>query len=223
MKNQIAKKNAPLVGIVLPGAAMDAAARINHFHRLSREAGTVAIKAALEAGMLLFQEKVKRLGTFQAWVEQNCDFSVRTAYNYLNLLQQSIGAQTELDRLCDASAKTRKAAIEEFSSTVESKTLSELMCDYGIITRTKSNLGGYREGAGRKKKAGAEELAAAAEAAGGTLSAKIVDGALAELWRLAVVEGNLGNLETRQLREARDTLKMLLDKTETYLKSREEK
>lgn len=221
MKNAIVKKNTMLINIVAPGAEMDAAARINHFHKISMQAGEVAIKAALEVGMSLFQEKVRRQGTFQSWVEQNCDFSKTTAYRYLNLLQQSIGSQNDLMQLSDMSAKKREATIDEFASTVESKTLSELMCDYGIITKSKSNLGGKREGAGRKRKADAD-LAEQAEqiANSGELSKTVLYQITSDLYTKGVVEGGFGSLETADLKGVVQTIKDILGKANEILKSR---
>ena len=222
MKNAIAKKTEMLINIVAPGAEMDAAARINHFHKISMQAGEVAIKAALEVGMHLFQEKIRRGGTFQAWVDQNCDFSQRTAYRYLSLLQQSIGAKNDLATLADQSAKKREATIDEFASTVESKTLSELMCDYGIITKSKSNLGGKREGAGRKRKDSAAELAEQAEqiANSGALAKTVLYQITSDLYTKGVVEGGFGSLETADLKGVVQTIKDILGKANEILKSR---
>lgn len=211
MKNAIVKKNTMLINIVAPGAEMDAAARINHFHKISMQAGEVAIKAALEVGMSLFQEKVRRGGTFQAWVDQNCDFSVRTSYNYLNLLQKSIGSQNDLMRLSDMSAKKREATIDEFASTVESKTLSELMCDYGIITKSKSNLGGKREGAGRKRKEELSSAAGAAEAAENAgFAAQNAFEAINSVYINGVVKQGFSALDKTRLKESVETLKNTL-------------
>lgn len=222
MKNAIVKKNTMLINIVAPGAEMDAAARINHYHKISMQAGEVAIKAALEVGMSLFQEKVRRQGTFLSWVEQNCDFSKTTAYRYLNLLQQSIGSQNDLMQLSDMSAKMREATIDEFASTVESKTLSELMCDYGIITKSKSNLGGKREGAGRKRKDSAAELAEQAEkiANSGELAKTVLYQITSDLYTKGVVEGGFGSLETADLKGVVQTIKDILGKANEILKSR---
>lgn len=223
MKNAIAKKNEMLINIVAPGAEMDAAARINHFHRISMQAGEVAIKAALEVGMQLFQERVSRGGTFMSWVDQNCDFSYKTAQRYLSLLQQSIGSQNDLAQLAEMSSKKREGVIDEFASTVESKTLSELMCDYGIITKSKSNLGGKREGAGRKPKA-QEDLAAKAEeiANSGALAKTVLMQLLSDLYTKGVVEGGFGSLETEDLRGIVTTIEDTVKKAKEILKSRKQ-
>lgn len=221
MKNAIVKKNTMLINIVAPGAEMDAAARINHFHKISMQAGEVAIKAALEVGMSLFQEKVRRQGTFVNWVEQNCDFSKATAYRYLNLLQQSIGSQNDLMRLSDMSAKKREATIDEFASTVESKTLSELMCDYGIITKSKSNLGGKREGAGRKRKEELSSAAGAAEAAENAgFAAQNALELVGKVYEAGVIRQGFEAMDKPILKNAIESLKMTLAEAGKILKAK---
>ena len=221
MKNAIVKKNTMLINIVAPGAEMDAAARINHFHKISMQAGEVAIKAALEVGMSLFQEKVRRHGTFQSWVEQNCDFSVRTSYNYLNLLQKSIGSQNDLMQLSDMSAKKREATIDEFASTVESKTLSELMCDYGIITKSKSNLGGKREGAGRKRKEDLSSAAGAAEAAENAgFAAQNALELIGKVYEAGVIRQGFEAMDKSALKNAVESLKLALAEATKILKEK---
>lgn len=221
MKNAIAKKTEMLINIVAPGSEMDAAARINHFHKISMQAGEVAIKAALEVGMSLFQEKVRRQGTFQSWVEQNCDFSVRTSYNYLNLLQKSIGSQNDLMQLSNMSAKKREATIGEFASTVESKTLSELMCDYGIITKSKSNLGGKREGAGRKRKEELSSAAGAAEAAENAgFAAQNALELIGKVYEAGVIRQGFEAMDKSALKNAVESLKLALAEATKILKEK---
>ena len=221
MKNAIAKKTEMLINIVAPGAEMDAAARINHFHKISMQAGEVAIKAALEVGMSLFQEKVRRQGTFQSWVEQNCDFSKATAYRYLNLLQQSIGSQNDLMRLSDMSAKKREATIDEFASTVEPKTLSELMCDYGIITKSKSNLGGKREGAGRKRKEELSSAAGAAEAAENAgFAAQSALELIGKVYEEGVIRQGFEAMDKSALKNAVESLRLALAEATKILKAK---
>ena len=221
MKNAIAKKNEMLINIVAPGAEMDAAARINHFHKISMQAGEVTVRAALEVGMLLFQEKVRRGGTFQAWVEQNCDFSKTTAYNYLNLLQRSIGSQNDLMQLSDMSAKKREATIDEFASTVESKTLTELMCDYGIITKSKSNLGGKREGAGRKRKEDLSSAAGAAEAAENAgFAAQNALELIGKVYEAGVIRQGFEAMDKSALKSAVEAMKLALAEATKILKAK---
>lgn len=221
MKTTLAKASAvELLTIVRPGDQLDAAGRINYFHRLSRQAGEVAIRAALFAGMELFREKISRLGTFNQWVEQNCDFSGRTAYRYLSLVQQSIGSERDLKELSDQSAAARQETVEAFASKVESKSLTELMCDYGIITRSKSNLGGKREGAGRPRKQSAEELAEQADAISNALNADATNNCVNQLYTLGILQGGLGEMCDEVLKGAVSTLETVLQKAKEILKSR---
>ena len=154
-----AKKPQYLVHADPPAANMEAAARINHWHRITKQAGQMAIAAALHAGMELFQAKLAHPGTFEKWIDANCDFSRVTAYKYLQLVQQALGTD-DLPKLADSSAKKRDAAIEEFSAQTDAQTLTELYADFGIVKRTPSKMGGRREGAGRPKKNAAADEAA---------------------------------------------------------------
>ena len=154
-----AKKPQYLVHADPPAANMEAAARINHWHSITKQAGQMAIAAALHAGMELFQAKLAHPGTFEQWIEANCEFDRRTAYRYLQLVQQALGAD-DLPKLADSSAKKRDAAIEEFSAQTDAQTLTELYADFGIVRKAPSKMGGRREGAGRPKKNAAADEAA---------------------------------------------------------------
>jgi hypothetical protein len=128
---------------------MEAAARINHWHTIVKQAGEMAIAAALNAGLELFKAKVDHPGTFDKWIEANCDFARRTAYRYLALVQQALSAD-ELPKIANGSDKMRQTAIEDYASRTNAKSLMDLYCDFGIVKRP--NWGGDREGAGRKRK-----------------------------------------------------------------------
>jgi hypothetical protein len=119
----------------------------------------MAIAAALNAGLELFRAKLDHPGTFEKWIEANCEFGRPTAYRYLALVQQALSAD-DLPKLANGSDRQRDAAVRQFAANTDSKTLTDLYCDFGIIKKTPSKMGGYREGAGRKKKdAAAEERA----------------------------------------------------------------
>lgn len=188
MKNAITKAKGNkkfLVSAEPPAAGMEAAARINHWHEVAKQSSEMAIAAALNAGLELFKAKIDHPGTFEKWIEANCDFGRSTAYNYLKLVQQAISAD-ELPKIANGSDKMREAAIEEYAAETDSKSLTELYCDLGIIKKTPSNMGGKREGAGRKRKDEAEEigenLAAAVNTPG--LLAAAIKGPIETLWRL---------------------------------------
>lgn len=164
MKREVASRNTDLlVEVVPPSPRMDAAARINYYHRISREAGTVAIKAAIAAGVELVKVQLQNPGRlFDAWVDANCEFARRTAFKYMSVMKQTIG--NNLGLLLEGSDETRRDAIEAFAASTDSKSLTELYVDLGIVKKTPSNLGGRREGAGRKPKLSDEELRRQAEA-----------------------------------------------------------
>lgn len=166
MKNQVATRNTQiLVEAIPPSPKMDAAGRINYYHILSKQAGEVAIKAALAAGLELVKVQLANPGKlFDAWIDANCSFSRRTAFHYMATLKQTIGASMELGRLVNGSDDDRRSAIDAFAASTDSKSLTELYADLGIVHKTKSNLGGRREGAGRPRKLTAEEMQAQADA-----------------------------------------------------------
>lgn len=188
MKNALVKSKGNkkyLVSAEPPAAGMEAAARINHWHEVAKQSSEMAIAAALNAGLELFKAKIDHPGTFEKWIEANCNFGRRTAYNYLKLVQQAISAD-ELPKIANGSDKMRQAAIEEYAAETDSKSLTELYCDLGIIKKTPTNMGGKREGAGRKRKDEAEEIGEdldAAANASGLLSAAI-KGPIETLWQL---------------------------------------
>ncbi|MBO5643064.1 MAG: DUF3102 domain-containing protein [Kiritimatiellae bacterium] len=188
MKNAIIKakgKKKYLVSAEPPAAGMEAAARINHWHEVAKQSSEMAIAAALNAGLELFKAKVDHPGTFEKWLEANCNFSRRTAYKYLSLVQQAISAD-ELPKIANGSDKMRQAAIEEYAAETDSKSLTELYCDLGIIKKTPTNMGGKREGAGRKRKDDAEEMGEDLDAAVNTpgLLAAAIKGPIEALWQL---------------------------------------
>ena len=187
MKNAIVKSEPRMIDIVLPGQQMDAAGRINYFHTLSKQAGEVAVKAALYAGMELFKAKVEHPGTFDAWVDQNCAFGRSTAYKYLALLTETVGKGADLVGLAEDTDDARTDAIAEYAGNMESKGLTELYVDLGIVKKSKSNLGGKREGAGRPRK-DAAKLAAQEAADNPGFDENAVSGAVSDLYRIGVTE-----------------------------------
>ena len=223
MKNAVTKAESRMIDIIPPGQQMDAAARINYFHTLSKQAGEVAVKAALYAGMELFKAKIDHPGTFDAWVDQNCAFGRRTAYNYLSLLTETVGKGVDLVGLAEGTDDARTDAIAEYAGNMESKGLTELYVDLGIVKKSKSNLGGKREGAGRPRKQSAEELAKQAEeVAKHAAGAETLDLA-AKLYNAAVLQGGLGELEDDQLKSVCETAEQIASKAGDIIKSRRSK
>lgn len=188
MKNAVVKakgKKKYLVSAEPPAAGMEAAARINHWHEVAKQSSEMAIAAALNAGLELFKAKIDHPGTFEKWIEANCNFGRSTAYNYLKFVQQAMPAD-KLPKIANGSDKMRQAAIEEYAAETDSKSLTELYCDLGIIKKTPSKMGGKREGAGRKRKDDAEEIGEALDEAANSsaLLSAAIKGPVAEVWRL---------------------------------------
>ena len=223
MKNAVTKSEPRMIDIVLPGQQMDAAGRINYFHTLSKQAGEVAVKAALYAGMELFKAKVEHPGTFDAWVDQNCSFKRATAYNYLKLLSETVGKGADLVGLAEDTDDARTEAIAEYAGNMESKGLTELYVDLGIVKKSKSNLGGKRPGAGRPQKKSAEELAQQAEAVAKHAAGVETLDLAAKLYNAAVLQGGLGELEDDQLKSVCETAEQIASKAGDIIKSRRSK
>jgi hypothetical protein len=65
------------------------AIRINHEHREGLSAVTMALEHARRAGERLTQVKAQvRHGGFQQWIRDHCEFSYRTAANYMEVFRQ---------------------------------------------------------------------------------------------------------------------------------------
>lgn len=218
-KNQVTvanTANTELVSIVMPSPSMDAAGRIAYFHNLSKQAGKVSIKAALFAGLELMRVKASLPhGEYQNWIVANCPFKYSTAHNYIAIAHHLIDREESMEELANETEKTRIAAVNEASEACEDKNLMELYVDLGIVKKAKSNLGGKREGAGRKSNEEKARLALAAEAAAhdGDLAAKTVEGLLADLYRVLVIDGALGDLETDKLEGVSKSLENLYKKS----------
>ena len=223
MKNAVVKakgKKQYLVSAEPPAAGMEAAARINHWHEVAKQSSEMAIAAALNAGLELFKAKIDHPGTFEKWIEANCNFGRSTAYNYLKLVQQAISAD-ELPKIANGSDKMRQAAIEEYAAETDSKSLTELYCDLGIIKKTPSKMGGKRDGAGRKRKDEAEALDEAVNAPSLLIAAIKGDkGPMKTLWKLHKERDVFNRIDDETLVYAVDTLNELCKAATAALKKR---
>ena len=224
MKNAVVKakgKKKYLVSAEPPAAGMEAAARINHWHEVAKQSSEMAIAAALNAGIELFKAKIDHPGTFEKWIEANCNFSRRTAYKYLSLIQQAISAD-KLPKIANGSDKMRQAAIEEYAAETDSKSLTELYCELGIIKKTPSKMGGKREGAGRKRKDAAEEIGEALDEAANSsaLLSAAIKGPVAEVWRLHQEKDVFSRIDDEVLGEVAGLLNELCKAATKALKLR---
>lgn len=222
MKNAIVKakgKKQYLVSAEPPAPGMEAAARINHWHEVAKQSSEMAVAAAINAGIELFKAKIDHPGNFVQWIDSNCTFGKATAYRYLNLVSQAISAD-ELPKLANGSDKERQAAVEEYAAETDSKSLTELYCELGIIKKTPSKMGGKRDGAGRKRKdedVGVELDAIAKSESGNWAVAK---SALDSLSRLDAEKDFLRILSTEHLVELTDLLSDLSKKAAKILSRR---
>ena len=201
---------------------MEAAARINHWHEVAKQSSEMAIAAALNAGLELFKAKIDHPGNFVQWIESNCDFGKATAYRYLTLIQQAISAD-KLPKIANGSDKMRQAAIEEYAAETDSKSLTELYCDLGIIKKTPSKMGGKREGAGRKRKEEQHDIQA--EAAEIMQSPTLADGEADDLMQKLHqfdLRGAFELIETDRLRTIRDGLYDILEHVRAVIARRAE-
>lgn len=224
MKNAIVKakgKKKYLVSAEPPAAGMEAAARINHWHEVAKQSSEMAIAAALNAGLELFKAKIDHPGNFVQWIESNCDFGKATAYRYLTLVQQAISAD-KLPKIANGSDKMRQAAIEEYAAETDSKSLTELYCDLGIIKKTPSKMGGKREGAGRKRKDEAEKIGENLDAAVNTpgLLAAAIRGPIETLWQLYKERDVFNRIDDETLGQAAGLLDELCKAATKALKLR---
>ncbi len=225
MKNVVEKakgKKKYFVSAEPPAAGMEAAARINHWHEVAKQSSEMAIAAALNAGLELFKAKIDHPGTFEKWLEANCNFGRRTAYNYLKLIQQAISAD-ELPKIANGSDKMRQDAIAEYAAETDSKSLTELYCDLGIIKKTPSKMGGKREGAGRKRKEEPHDIQA--EAAEIMQSPTLADGEADDLMQKLHqfdLRGAFELIETDRLRTIRDDLYDILEHVRAVIARRAE-
>lgn len=221
MTKSVAKFSTRLITITPVGDHMDSSSKINYYHEVSKQGAGLAIEAALRCGIELFKAKLEHVGTFEQWIEENCEFGRAMAYRYLQLVQKAVGAD-DLPKLADGSEKQRTSAIAEILADSDSKTVTEIFCEYGCLKKTASNLGGKREGAGRKPKDD-QDLADAAEkiSMSAELNKVALDGIITNLYRVGVAEGGFGSLGTDALKVVVTALKDTVRKAEEILKSRE--
>ena len=219
-------REAKIINVVMPDAKMEPAGRINYFHRVTKEAGKLSIAAAFYAGLELMRVKKNLVGhgEFQKWVESNCDFAYSTGHNYIHVAYMCLDkAGYECDELLDGSDTTRVKAVEDAAEKCESDSLNEIYIELGIVKKSKSNMGGKREGAGRKRKDDAEALAREAEEIAGKAGALEISKTVGDLFVLAVSQDLFGSVGTVELKEQIETLEQVLKRAKEIVKSRKGK
>ena len=172
-----------LVAMPAPDANLDRAERVNFFHRLSREAGIVAIRAAIAAGVELLEAKEEHAGGFVNWVKSKCAFGVATAYRYIAVAEKAL-TESRLPALLEGTDTDRENALEEAATSTDSRTLTDLYEGLGIVKRTPSKMGGARPGAGRPSKSLLDEQVKIDSFFGDDVLANWTDAILVKRWHL---------------------------------------
>lgn len=121
--------------------------RIRYYHNLTMTAAGVAKIAAVACGIELIRAKAEMPARkFSRFVEDNCKFSRRTAYNYMSVAGFSFESEQFLLE-SELSANTLAREAKE----LDGKSLKDIYVMAGVI-KPSANQGGARAGAGRPKK-----------------------------------------------------------------------
>jgi hypothetical protein len=128
---------------------------INEYHRSACEAMRDAAAYAVMCGLELLAAKgATAHGSWERWVENNCEFSIETGKRYMRLADRlsQVGAlKRVLAELPGGQVQTkgdRVAVAKAVSELTQGEELKQLYFDYGIL-REPAGVGGAREGAGR--------------------------------------------------------------------------
>lgn len=206
------KNDSVLITVEPPNEQMDLGKQINYFQEIVKQSASIGCTAAVINGVLLVKAQIEHPKTFQDWLAANTAVSQSCSYNYINAAKRTIGTQIveELAQrgTMEIAEKVQKAMVK---LRLESKPLTELYCDVGIIKRTPSNMGGKREGAGRPTKDAKREAVQGAI----TDPARCfdeVEGHLTSIYEICVTKNGFGVMSRENLKKAINTLKLLLTK-----------
>ena len=215
------KNDSVLITVEPPNEQMDLGKQINYFQEIVKQSASIGCTAAVINGVLLTKAQIEHPKTFVEWLEANTAVSQRTCYNYINAAKRTMGTQI-VEELAQRGTMeiVEKVQVAMVKLRLESKPLTELYCDVGIVKKTPSKMGGKREGAGRKRK---EDLEASLKQQEEELGAESIRQRVADLYTAAVIQGGLGNCKNEDLAKIRDMFKMLLKEAEEILKSRKAK
>ena len=219
-KNEIVlkKNNDILVTVEPPDENMDLGRQINYFQEIVKQSASIGCTAAVINGVLLVKAQQSHPNSFEEWLEANTAVSRSTSYNYMAAAKKTLGTgivdELAMHGTLEIAEKVQQAMVK---LQLESKPLTELYCDVGIVKRTASRMGGKREGAGRKRK---DDLAAEAERQAAELGAEAVKKLAGDIYNVAVIQGGLGNCADTVLAEVVSTLKAIVREGEEIIKSR---
>ena len=222
-KNAIVKKTDEkyLVTVVPPSEEMDLGKKINYFQDVIKQSFAISGMAAVINGVLLSKAKIEHPQTFLSWLEANTSVSERTCYNYISVATKTLGNPL-VEELAKKGTNEIQSGVQVAMAKlkIESKPLSELYCEVGIMKKTPSRMGGKREGAGRKRK---EDLAAQAEAIAGEGCRFQINALVKDLFIAAVTNDEFGAFKDAELKAHVETLEKIVARGKEILKSRKGK
>lgn len=206
------KTGSVLVTVEPPNAEMDLGKQIDYFQEVVKQSASIGCTAAVINGVLLVKAQIQHPKSFQDWLAANTSISQSCSYNYINAAKRTMGTQLveELAQrgTMEIAEKVQQAMVK---LRLESKPLTELYCDVGIVKRTPSNMGGRREGAGRPTKDAKREAVQDA-ITDPTRCFEEVDGHLTSLYEICVTKNGFGVMIRDDLKKAINTLNLLLTK-----------
>lgn len=89
-----------------------AAVQINDLHSKATHAARDAVRYALQAGLMLVAEKEKLThGEWLPWIERYCDFSARTARDYMALARRKEEVEANWQHAADLSIRAMLASV----------------------------------------------------------------------------------------------------------------
>lgn len=199
--------------ITFPPGVETLGEKANFLHAYSIEASKRSTGAAILAGWVLsVARSTCAHGQWLGWLQQNVDFGVRTAQNYLTLYAQTVGARrAEMRRPIPLTTPPTADELEAAAHDVDGKALSALYKSTRLIAAS-ANWGGAGRGQGRKPRdaeAEAEELDAIAN--NPALLFAAVKGPLDELWKLHRERDVFARLGDAELSDVVSVLKTLSD------------
>lgn len=213
-KNAIVKKTDEkyLVTVVPPSEEMDLGKKINYFQDVIKQSFAISGMAAVINGVLLSKAKIEHPQTFVTWLEANTCVSQSTCYNYITVATKTLGNPL-VEELAKKGTNEIQSGVQVAMAKlkIESKPLSELYCEVGIMKKTPSRMGGRREGAGRPRK---DEMREAVQGAitDPARCFEEVDGHLTSLYEICVTKNGFGVMSRENLKKCINTLKLLLTK-----------
>ena len=131
------KTDSVLVTVEPPNAEMDLGKQIDYFQEIVKQSASIGCTAAVINGVLIVKAQIQHPKSFIDWLAANTSVSQRTSYNYINAAKRTMGTQLveELAQrgTMEIAEKVQQAMVK---LRLESKPLTELYCDVGIVKRT---------------------------------------------------------------------------------------